>query len=84
MDWYTASSNTRPAATDTTSSKVFNYVRRNITEQTVTDEGETRTAFVYEEAKIPKDAMVIYDEQAEALDDVYAALTELAEIIAGE
>ena len=70
MDWYTASSNTRPAATDTTSSKVFNYVRRNITEQTVTDEGETRTAFVYEEAKIPKEDWGTYNELRQQRADI--------------
>ena len=58
------------------------YIRKDF--QLVPGDGEIPEHWEWMETKIPKDAMVIYQEHGEALDDVYAALTELAEIIAGE
>ena len=49
MNWYYSESMNRPSETDTTSSKVYNYVRRNIEEVTV--DGETK--YTWEEC-IPK------------------------------
>lgn len=73
----------KPAAVDRETSKVYVYIRRNF--RLIEADGEERPAhWVWEEAKISKDALVIYEEQNEAFDDVYAALTELAELIAGE
>ena len=73
----------KPAAIDTTSSKIFVYVRRNFNQ--VEAQGEENPAhWEWEEAQISKDALVIYQEHNEALDDVYAALAELAELIVGE
>lgn len=59
--WYNVESTTRPELTDTTSSKKWNYVRRNIREEQRTDEnGETYTVFVFEEQKIDKNYWEMY------------------------
>ena len=54
--WYEVESTTRPELTDTTSSKNWNYVRRNIREELRTDDvtGEAYTVYLYEEQKIDK------------------------------
>lgn len=63
------------------------YIRRNITfvEEYETDEGEIVQAhYEWEELAVSKDIWTICSKfigHDEALDDVYAALTELAEII---
>lgn len=76
---------TRPANVDSTSSRVYVYVRRGITRVEATaDEPEH---YRWEETAIPRDALSIYEQvkdHEDALDDVYAALTELAEMIIGE
>lgn len=60
--WYEAEATERPIMLDTTSSKVYNYVRKNVTETQHTDEmtGETYTVWVFEEMKIPKDSWALY------------------------
>lgn len=60
MNWYKAESTVMPPETDTTSSKVYNYVRRNITEKEVTNNDTTITVYEYEEMKIPKDFWGVY------------------------
>ena len=56
MEWYKSSSTVRPEKTDTTSSKVYNYVRKNIVEEEIADELHegTTTIYTYDECKVPK------------------------------
>ena len=86
--WYFVenSENTKPAEVDAISSRSFVYVRRNIVRvNKKTAEGETvGTHYKWEETKIPRDAWEICKQVLEhdaALEDVYAALTELAGLI---
>lgn len=88
--WYKVSngSDVRPTDVDLTSSKEYFYVRRNIVRVEASGEGEehTGTHYEWEECRIPKDAWPIMEKAMghdTALDDVYGALTELAEIIVG-
>ena len=74
----------RPDDVDEASSKVYVYVRRNI--RRVEAPGDAGAHYAWEEAKLTRELwsvakMAIAHETA--LDDVYAALTELAEIIVG-
>lgn len=75
-------SNIRPAETDTTSSKKYVYVRKNITFFEATeDRGEH---YEWDEQKVDKSDWAIFKQVLEhdgAFDDVYAALTELAGLI---
>lgn len=85
--WYINSNgeNIKPPALDTTSSQKWNYVRKNFEEVAATEEIPAHWQWL--ETKIAKDDWTIYEQvlgHDDALDDVYAALTELAEIIAGE
>lgn len=53
--WYKTESNLKPEENDTLSSSVYNYDRRNITEEKRTDQdGQETTIYVYEECKIAK------------------------------
>lgn len=85
--WYKCENGSldRPQDIDSTSSAVYVYVRKNIT---AVPEAEGRPAhYEWMETKIPKEDWEIYEQvlsHGEALDDVYAALTELAEMIVGE
>ena len=88
--WYrTENGNSvRPAALDDTSSKVYVYVRKDFVEVPASGEGEQviPAHWSWLETKILKADWEIYSEvlsHGEALDDVYAALTELAELIVG-
>ena len=86
MDWKIVESSKRPESLDKTSSHVYNYVRQNIVEKMRTDSrtGESIPYFEYEEKKIAKNDWALYEEiisHGSALNDVYAALTELAEMI---
>lgn len=56
MNWRKCESTEFPNKTDTTSSKVYNYVRKNIVEETRTYEGrdEVATIYTYDECKVPK------------------------------
>ena len=62
MNFYYAESGIRPSEVDTTSSKTYNYIRRNIreVERTDPDTGETITMYEYEECKILKDDWELY------------------------
>lgn len=51
MEWYIAESTVMPLEQDLTSSKIYNYVRRNITTKTVDDV----MMYVYEECKVLKE-----------------------------
>lgn len=53
--WINAESNVKPAEQDTTSSKVYNYDRRNIKQSEIENEDGTKVViFSYEENKILK------------------------------
>lgn len=90
--WYkcqNGSVDVKPAALDKESSKKYVYVRKDFTEIPASgEEGfEIPAHWEWMEMKIPKDDWNVYEHVLEhdaALDDVYAALTELADIIAGE
>lgn len=60
-EWYRSESTVMPEETDLTSSKVYNYVRRNIEEEEREDEeGNTITMYVFEEMKVPKESWSMY------------------------
>lgn len=86
MNWQIVQSSERPDELDLVSSHVYNYVRRNIEDKTSEDEqtGEQIVYYEFEEAKIKKTDWALYQKLVshdDALDDVYAALTELADLI---
>lgn len=77
---------TRPSAIDMTSSQVYIYVRKNIelVPETVNGDETISAHYKWDEIKIPKEVWEIAKEtfeHSEALDDVYEALAELAEMI---
>ena len=79
--WYSGESSIYPALVDTTSSKKWVYVRRNIEEHEREDEQGIKEIFYsFEETKIPKDVWVIFEKEAdnsERIADVEEAITEL-------
>lgn len=70
MQWYRAESAALPPETDTESSKAYDYVRRNIEETEKEVDGETVTAYTYEETKIPKESRGIYNDLVQAQADI--------------
>lgn len=79
MEWKAAQSAERPEELDTTSSKVYNYARRNIEEAEVEDPSGTRmTVYNYEELKVEKSSWDFYIalEQAKADIDYLNMITE--------
>ena len=70
-----AQSDVFPAFQDTTSSKVVNYLRENVTER----ETEDGTIYEYDEYKVPKDYWEIFlsQKQQQADIDFIAAMTEV-------
>lgn len=85
--WYKSENGNsdKPAALDTESSKKYVYVRRNFA--LVAAEEDRSEHWTWEEQKILKSDWAVYEQVLEhgaALDDVYEALTELAEMIIGE
>ena len=60
MEWYLAESGIEPEETDLESSKVYNYVRRNIRQESETIDGEPVVKWVYEECKISKESWGMY------------------------
>ena len=79
--WYDGESSVYPQLVDTTSSKKWVYVRRNIEEHEREDEQGIKEIFYsFEETKIPKDVWVIFEKEAdnsERIADVEEAITEL-------
>ena len=78
-------SNVKPDALDSTTSKLYVFVRKDFEEIEETE--EVPAHWTWMECKIRKDDWMIYQTvmgHDSALDDVYAALTELAELIVGE
>ena len=75
----------KPAEIDNTSSELYVYVRKDFEEVAETEENPAHWTWM--ETKVRKEDWETYAKvmgHDSALDDVYAALTELAEIIAGE
>ena len=84
--WYKSESTTRPEIVDSTSSKVYVYVRKNIEEVEREDEqtGNTYIVYVYDETKIPKEVYSIFEGQMIA-DSRIADIEEvITEIIGGD
>lgn len=84
--WINAEATFEPDAVDTTTSKVYNYVRRNIREEQREDEeGNRYTVWVYEEMRIAKDEWELYKsvERNTANIDYIAMMTDV-EIGEGE
>ena len=88
--WYKSENGNlnRPSAIDMESSRTVVYIRKDfriVQERQDPDTGETIPAhYEWMECKIPKEDWEIYEKALghdSALDDVYAALTELAELI---
>lgn len=79
--WYNAESTAKPAVLDTTSSKKYNYITRNVHTEQRTDEqtGENYTVWLYEEMKIPKDSWELYKavERNTANIDYIAMMTDV-------
>lgn len=77
-----------PFELDTTSSKIYNYVRRNIEEeQREQSDGSTMTMYVFDELKIKKSDWELFQTVSDSqtrINDVEDALIELAELIGGE
>ena len=85
--WYRSENGdlTKPAEVDDTTSQVYVYVRKNFEQIPATEEIPTHWAWT--ETKVRKEDWQTYQivmGHEMALDDVYAALTELAELIVGE
>ena len=84
MEWYHAESMVIPPDEDLTSSKCYNYVRKNIKKITEETDGELREKYVWDECRIPKEAWGLYlaqKQQNEDIDSCMVALTELYEMM---
>ena len=66
MEWYTTESSVRPETVDVTSSKIYNYVRRNIEEYDI----EGVTFYTYDETKVKKDDWPMYLKQEQMTADI--------------
>lgn len=66
MDWYNSESATYPLEVDTTNSRKYNYVRRNITEVVKEDV----TYYEFEECKILKEDWGLYLENEQLRADL--------------
>lgn len=78
--WVTAEANYKPNTVDIATSKVYNYIRRNIhQEQREDDEGKIYTVWVYEEKKISKESWELYKavERNSANIDYIAMMTDV-------
>lgn len=82
--WYRAESTEIPTTIDSTSSQVYVYVRKNINVEQREYEEETRTVYVYDEAKIPKDVFEIFQFQTESEARISDVEDILAEILGGD
>ena len=66
MNWKIVQSTEKPQEIDTTSSKVVNYVRRNI--HTIDIDGTE--IYEYEELEVSKDVWLLYQELEQAKADI--------------
>lgn len=91
--WYTVENSelVLPAEIDRTSSRNYIYIRKDfeiVEAVPETEDNDYKPAhYRWQEMKIRKEDWEIYEtvmSHETALDDVYAALTELAEMIVGE
>ena len=83
--WYENSNGSavRPSDIDMTSSKLYGYIRKDI--RLVEGNGEDEAPhYVWQEMRVPREVLGVCRQTLEhegALDDVYAALSELADLI---
>lgn len=78
--WYKSSSTAYPPLIDTTSSKIYVYVRKNVEEQIIEEEGKNKIIYIYDEIKIPKDVYDIFEKELvndTRLNDIEEVLTEI-------
>lgn len=79
--WYDGESSVYPALVDSTSSKKWVYVRRNVEEhERENEQGIKETFYSFEEQKVPKDVWGIFEKTVkndERIADVEEAITEL-------
>ena len=79
--WYTGESTVYPQLIDTTSSKKWVYVRKNVKEESRTDEeGNSYAVWTFDEIKIPKDVYTIFEQQASdqaRIADIEEVITEI-------
>lgn len=79
--WYTGESTVYPQLIDATSSKKWVYVRKNVKEESRTDEeGNAHAVWTFDEAKIPKDVYSIFETQVNdeaRLADIEEVITEI-------
>lgn len=71
--WYQTESNVKPELVDTSSSKVYTYIRRNI-QETQNEDGDI--LYTYEEQKIPKAEYATYLANKNAADLAYLYMME--------
>ena len=89
--WYKASNGdtTKPAALDTTSSKIYAYARKEFEEIPASGEGEQIIPAHWEwmECKFPKEIVAIFqqtEENADNVDSLTEAILEMSEAVYGE
>ena len=79
--WYKGESTVYPQLIDSVSSKKWVYIRKNVEEQTRTDEeGREYTVWAFDETKIPKDVYSIFETQLSdeaRLADIEEVITEI-------
>ena len=83
--WHKSENTIRPAQLDTSSSKVYNIITKNVEEVTyIDDEGKEATKFVYDEAFILKEDWEVYEsilQNKSDLQDIAEALDILTTIV---
>ena len=85
MNWAYSESMMEPSTLDTTSSKKYNYIRKDIESFEKEIDGETTTWYRWLEQKIPKADWELYQnvmQNSSDISDANDALVELAELIA--
>ena len=84
--WYEGTSSVYPSLVDTTSSKKWVYVRRNIEEhEREDDEGIKEKFYKWEEMKIPKENYPIYELEAQNAANLdYLAMMNDIDLDSGE
>jgi len=79
--WYDGESSVYPQLVDTTSSKKWVFVRRNVKEQErEKEDGTTETYYTFQEQKVSKEVWGIFEQEKnneERLNDVEDVLAEL-------
>lgn len=79
MEWRISHSTVKPDVFDTKSSRVYNYMRRNIETREIEDAtGKKTIYYVYEEIKVKKELwkMFVAQEQAKADIEYLMMITE--------